>query len=149
MGLQDKADLLKPPFIELLVVYSHQFTFSCSNFCKYSRPCHHGHQTFVLYTSGTPNGQKASITLEELGQPYTVENIKISKNVQKEDWFLRIYPNGRIPAIVDKTPSANGQPQQKRIFESGALMLYLCERYDKDHKVCYPYDADEYWKVVE
>ena len=103
----------------------------------------------TLYTSGTPNGQKASITLEELGLPYKVENVQISKSVQKEDWFLRINPNGRIPAIIDKTPSADGQPRFKRIFESGALMLYLCERYDKDHKLCYAYDTDQYWEVIE
>ena len=103
----------------------------------------------VLYTSGTPNGQKASITLEELGLPYEVQNIQISKNVQKEDWFLKINPNGRIPAIVDKTPSSDGEPREKRIFESGALMLYLCERYDLDHKLSYPYNSDEYWEVVE
>ena len=103
----------------------------------------------TLYTSGTPNGQKASITLEELGIPYKVENVQISKNVQKEDWFLRINPNGRIPAIVDNTPSADGQPRSKRIFESGALMLYLCGRYDRDHKLCYAYDTDQYWEVVE
>lgn len=103
----------------------------------------------VLYTSGTPNGQKASITLEELGLPYEVQNIQISKNIQKEDWFLKINPNGRIPAIVDKTPTSDGKPREKRIFESGALMLYLCERYDPEHKLSYPYDSDEYWEVVE
>lgn len=103
----------------------------------------------VLYTSGTPNGQKASITLEELGLPYEVQNIQIGKNVQKEDWFLKINPNGRIPAIVDKTPSSDGKPREKRIFESGALMLYLCERYDPEHKLSYPYNSDEYWEVVE
>ena len=103
----------------------------------------------VLYTSGTPNGQKASITLEELGLPYEVQNIQISKNVQKEDWYLKINPNGRIPALVDKTPSTDGKPREKRIFESGAMMLYLCERYDPEHKLSYPYDSDEYWEVVE
>ena len=103
----------------------------------------------VLYTSGTPNGQKASITLEELGLPYQVQNIQISHNVQKEDWYLKINPNGRIPAIVDKTPSSDGKPREKRIFESGALMLYLCEKYDPEHKLSYPYGSDEYWEVVE
>lgn len=103
----------------------------------------------VLYTSGTPNGQKASITLEELGLPYEVQNIQISKNIQKEDWYLKINPNGRIPAIVDKTPSSDGKPREKRIFESGALMLYLCERYDPEYKLSYPYNSDEYWEVVE
>ena len=103
----------------------------------------------VLYTSGTPNGQKASITLEELGLPYKVENIQISKNFQKEDWYLKINPNGRIPALVDRTPASDGKPREKRIFESGAMILYLCERYDKEHKLSFPYDSDEYWEMVE
>lgn len=51
----------------------------------------------ILYRSGTPNGQKASITLEDLGVHYDVKNIEISKNVQKEGWFRQINPNGRIP----------------------------------------------------
>ena len=103
----------------------------------------------ILYTSGTPNGQKASITLEELELPYEVKNIQISKNVQKEDWFLKINPNGRIPALVDRTPTAEGEPREKRIFESGAMMLYLCQRYDPENKLSFPYDSDEYWEVVE
>ncbi|KAI4205760.1 MAG: hypothetical protein LQ350_000257 [Teloschistes chrysophthalmus] len=102
-----------------------------------------------LYTSGTPNGQKASITLEELGIHYKVKNIEISKNVQKEDWFLNINPNGRIPAIVDRTPNPDGKPREKRVFEGGALMLYLCEKYDPDHRLNYEYNTDEYWEVVE
>ncbi|KAL8799048.1 MAG: hypothetical protein Q9200_007633, partial [Gallowayella weberi] len=103
----------------------------------------------LLYTSGTPNGQKASITLEELGIHYEVKNIEISKNVQKEEWFLKINPNGRIPAIVDKTPTPDGKAREKRIFESGALMLYLCQKYDPNNKLNYAYDTDEYWEVVE
>ncbi|KAL8673406.1 MAG: hypothetical protein Q9168_002196 [Polycauliona sp. 1 TL-2023] len=103
----------------------------------------------ILYTSGTPNGQKASITLEELGLPYEVKNIEISKNIQKESWFLKINPNGRIPAIVDKTPTPDGHNREKRIFESGALILYLCQRYDPDNRLNYPYDTGEYWEVVE
>ena len=103
----------------------------------------------ILYTSGTPNGQKASITLEELGLSYKVKSIEISKNVQKEDWFLRINPNGRIPALVDRTPTEGGKTRETRIFESGAMMLYLCERYDPEHQLNYSYDSDEYWEVVE
>ena len=53
----------------------------------------------TLYTAGTPNGLKASVTLEELGIEYDVHNIKIGENEQKQDWFLKINPNGRIPAI--------------------------------------------------
>ena len=103
----------------------------------------------VLYTSGTPNGQKASITLEELNLPYKVQDIQISKNVQREDWFLRICPNGRIPAMIDRTPTLDGKTREKRIFESGAMMLYLCQRHDPDHRLSYPYDTDKYWEVVE
>ncbi|KAI9816620.1 MAG: hypothetical protein M1827_001753 [Pycnora praestabilis] len=102
-----------------------------------------------LYTSGTPNGQKINIALEELGIKYTVHNIKISKNVQKEEWYLRINPNGRIPAIVDKTPKADGKSQEKRVFEGGAIMLYLAQKYDPNHKISYPFDTDKYWEMVE
>lgn len=75
-----------------------------------------------LYTSATPNGWKASVTLEELGLPYTVKALDISTNVQKEDWFLKINPNGRIPAIVDT------DNDDFAVFESGALMIYLAEK---------------------
>jgi len=75
-----------------------------------------------LYTAATPNGWKASITLEELGLPYEVKAIDLAKLAQKEPWFLEINPNGRIPAIVDK--EAGNFP----VFESGAIMLYLAEK---------------------
>ncbi len=78
-----------------------------------------------LYTAATPNGWKASITLEELGLPYEVKAIDISAGAQKEDWFLKINPNGRIPAIVDRD---NGD---FAVFESGALMIYLAEKTGK------------------
>ncbi len=54
-----------------------------------------------LYTAPTPNGWKASVTLEELGIPYEVHPINLMEQTQKEPWFLEINPNGRIPAIVD------------------------------------------------
>lgn len=56
----------------------------------------------TLYTASTPNGIKVSILLEELGLEYKVHPIDMSANEQKEDWFLEINPNGRIPAITDK-----------------------------------------------
>ncbi|CAD7698981.1 unnamed protein product [Ostreobium quekettii] len=77
----------------------------------------------TLYTAGTPNGWKAAVLLEELGLPYKVRPISISKGEQKEDWYLKINPNGRIPAIVDH---GNGD---YAVFESGALMMYLCDHY--------------------
>ena len=75
-----------------------------------------------LYTSETPNGWKISITLEELDIPYTVHALALSKNEQKAPAYLKINPNGRIPAIVDRD---NGD---FAVFESGAIMIYLAER---------------------
>jgi glutathione S-transferase len=76
----------------------------------------------TLYTAPTPNGHKASITLEELAIPYKTVGIDLGKGVQKEPWFLAINPNGRIPAIVD------GDAGDFPVFESGAIMLYLAEK---------------------
>lgn len=75
-----------------------------------------------LYTASTPNGWKASITLEELGLPYTVRPITLSKNEQKEEWFLKLNPNGRIPTIVDH------DNDDFVVFESGAILMYLAEK---------------------
>jgi GSH-dependent disulfide-bond oxidoreductase len=75
-----------------------------------------------LYTATTPNGFKASIALEELELPYTVHALDLGKQEQKEDWFLKINPNARIPAIVDRD---NGD---FAVFESGAILLYLAEK---------------------
>ncbi|HVU19892.1 MAG TPA: glutathione S-transferase N-terminal domain-containing protein [Rhizomicrobium sp.] len=78
-----------------------------------------------LYTSGTPNGWKASVTLEELGLPYETHAIELGKGQQKEPWFLKINPNGRIPAIVDRDEG------DFAVFESGAIMIYLAEKAGK------------------
>ncbi len=75
-----------------------------------------------LYTAPTPNGHKASVTLEELELPYEAHAIDLSKNVQKEEWFLAMNPNGRIPVIVDHEPS------DFTVFETGAIMVYLAEK---------------------
>lgn len=75
-----------------------------------------------LYTAATPNGHKVSILLEELGLPYTVHALSFDKREQKAPAFLKINPNGRIPAIVDRD---NGDFP---VFESGAILVYLAER---------------------
>jgi len=75
-----------------------------------------------LFTAATPNGWKASITLEELGLPYKVRRIDFNKKEQKEPWYLKINPNGRIPTIVDHDNGGFA------VFESGALMIYLAEK---------------------
>ena len=78
-----------------------------------------------LYTASTPNGWKASVTLEELGLAYETHAISLSENEQKQDWFLKICPNGRIPVIVDR------EADDFAVFESGAIMLYLAEKTGK------------------
>ncbi len=78
-----------------------------------------------LYTAETPNGWKASIMLEEVGLPYTVKALRLDKLEQKQDAFLRINPNGRIPAIVDRDEG------DFPVFESGAILLYLAEKTGK------------------
>jgi glutathione S-transferase len=75
-----------------------------------------------LYTAPTPNGWKASVTLEELELPYETHPVDLSKNEQREEWFLRLNPNGRIPVIVDR------DADDLVVFESGAIMLYLAEK---------------------
>jgi GSH-dependent disulfide-bond oxidoreductase len=72
-----------------------------------------------LYTAATPNGHKVSIALEELGLPYRVHALSFDRKEQKTPEFLRINPNGRIPAIVDDGFA---------VFESGAILIYLAEK---------------------
>jgi GST-like protein len=76
-----------------------------------------------LYTFATPNGRKVSIALEELGLPYTVKVVDITKNEQFKPEFLAINPNNKIPAIVD-----HDVPGGLSLFESGAILVYLAEK---------------------
>src|SRR5262245_22353351 len=78
-----------------------------------------------LYTAPTPNGWKASITLEELELPYEVHVINLHAGDQKHPDYLALNPNGRIPTIVDR--DAGNFP----VFESGAIMIYLAEKTGK------------------
>jgi glutathione S-transferase len=78
-----------------------------------------------LYTAATPNGWKASITLEELGLDYQVHPIDLSSGEQKLKPFTEMNPNGRIPVILDRSND------DFVVFESGAIMLYLAERHGK------------------
>src|SRR5438270_8753872 len=75
-----------------------------------------------LHTWNTPNGRKISVALEEMGLPYTVKTINISKGEQFAPAFVKISPNSKIPAIVDPE-GPGGQPIS--IFESGAILIYL------------------------
>ncbi|KAJ6441344.1 hypothetical protein O9K51_04892 [Purpureocillium lavendulum] len=99
----------------------------------------------TLYTAATPNGIKIPILLAELGLEYKLHHMKLRENEQKEPWYLdNINPNGRIPAITDTYHDG----QQIRVFESGAIMEYLVDRYDKDHRISYPKDSREHWETM-
>ena len=80
--------------------------------------------SFDLYTSATPNGYKVSIMLEELKLKYKVHKIDLGRQTQKEEWFLKLNPNGRIPVLKDNE-------NNKVIFESGAILYYLAIKYNK------------------
>ena len=75
-----------------------------------------------LYTAATPNGHKISIALEELGLPYHAHILDLAKLEQRRPEYLRINPNGRIPAIVDR------ELGDFAVFESGAILVYLAEK---------------------
>jgi GST-like protein len=75
-----------------------------------------------LYTAPTPNGHKVSIMLEEVGLPYEVRPIRLEENEQKEPWYVRLNPNGRIPTIVDRDNDGFV------VFETGAILVYLAEK---------------------
>ena len=81
--------------------------------------------TIELHTWNTPNGRKIAVALEEMGLPYTVIPVNITKGEQQKPDFLAISPNNKIPAIVDPD-GPDGKPVS--VFESGAILLYLGEK---------------------
>ncbi len=79
----------------------------------------------TLYTWSTPNGRKISIALEELGLPYAVKTVDITRDEQFAPDFLAISPNNKIPAIVDSDGPGS---HPIALFESGAILIYLAEK---------------------
>ena len=89
-----------------------------------------------LYSSATPNGRKISIMLEELGVQYNAIHIDLEKKEQFSNFFSKISPTNKIPVIVDND-------EGNTVFESGAILLYLAEKYGKFlNKNCY-------WEIVQ
>ncbi len=91
-----------------------------------------------LYTWGTPNGKKASIALEELGLPYEVHPIDITKDDQFDPEYLKLSPNNKIPAIVDHDTGIS-------LMESGAILLYLVHKTGR----LMPEDDTGRWRAIE
>ena len=78
-----------------------------------------------LFAFDTPNGRKISVALEEMALAYTVRIVDIGKDQQSAPEFLKISPNGKIPAILDPD-GPDGKPIS--VFESGAILIYLGEK---------------------
>jgi len=91
-----------------------------------------------LYTWTTPNGQKVSIMLEEVGLPYRVHAIDIMNDEQFDPEFLKISPNNKIPVIVDSDTGLH-------LMESGAILLYLAEKTG----MLWSQDFPTKWRVCE
>jgi GST-like protein len=91
-----------------------------------------------LYTWTTPNGRKVSILLEELELPYTAHPININEKEQFAPDFLRISPNNKIPAIVDREAGIS-------LMESGAIMLYLADKAGR----LIPREGEARYRVIE
>jgi GST-like protein len=91
-----------------------------------------------LYYWPTPNGKKVTILLEELGVPYTIKATNIGRGDQFDPEFLKFSPNNRMPALID---TDNGV----RIFESGAIMMYIAEK----HGRFYPQELAKRYEVVQ
>lgn len=79
-----------------------------------------------LYYAATPNGLKVRLFLEEAGLPHRLRPVSLSGGEQRRPEFLKIAPNGRIPAIVDDEPAGGGAPLA--LMESGAILWYLAEK---------------------
>ena len=89
-----------------------------------------------LYTSPTPNGRKISILLEELNAEYETILVDLSKKEQFKKEFSKLSPTNKIPVIID---TENGQ----RIIESGAILIYLAQKYNKF------LDNESYWEIMQ
>lgn len=90
-----------------------------------------------LYTWTVPNGRKISIALEEMGLPYEAHAINLGQREQKSPEYLKINPNGKVPAIIDRDTGI-------RMMESGAILLYLTQKSGK----LMP-SGDKYWEAME
>ena len=89
-----------------------------------------------LYSSPTPNGRKITIMLEELGVKYNSIFINLEQKEQFSDDFSKISPTNKIPLIVDKD-------NNQKVFESGAILLYLAKKYNKF------LNEDNYWEIIQ
>lgn len=94
----------------------------------------------TIYGQGGPNPPKVAMVAEELGLPYTIIATPFS-DVKKPE-YLAINPNGRLPSIHD--PNTN-----LTLWESGAIIEYFIETYDKEHKLSFTPGTPEYFHAKQ
>jgi len=94
-----------------------------------------------FYTASSPNGAKVRILLEETGLEYALHRVNLSEGEQKKPDYLAINPNGKIPAVVDRDGPGG---EELKIFESGAILLYLAEKSGK----FLPRDPEARWQAI-
>jgi GST-like protein len=99
-----------------------------------------------LYVWPTPNAFKVSILLEELGLAYNVHAVDIGKGEQFKPDFLKISPNNKMPALVD-SDGPDGKPYS--VFESGAILMYLCDRNGAAGARFLPTDMRKRYDVIQ
>lgn len=97
-------------------------------------------EVIELYTAATPNGWKVTIALEELGIGYELHPVDLAAGEQRQESFLRLNPNGRIPVIVDRDGAV-----RRVVFESGAILMYLAEKTGR----LMPADIDGRYEVIQ
>lgn len=85
----------------------------------------------TLYLVASPSTQCVPAALEELDLNYEFKTLAFDKNEQKSEWFLKINPNGRLPALIDHSKG------DFAIWESSAILLYVAQHYDPENKISY------------
>ncbi|ODV64103.1 glutathione S-transferase family protein [Ascoidea rubescens DSM 1968] len=101
---------------------------------------------YQLFLASTTNGRKITVLVELLNIQSKVEiiTIDLAKKQQKEDWFLKINPNGKIPALASKDSS-----NPFYLSESNAILQFLVSKYDTENKFSYPVNSNNYFKTLE
>lgn len=103
----------------------------------------HGKQ-FTLYTHNSgPNGWKVAIVLEELGLSYEPVFLDLMKGEHKAPEYLKINPNGRVPALIDH------KNNNYTVWESNAVTQYLVDKYDNDRKISVAPGTNEYYTQLQ
>ncbi|GME72926.1 unnamed protein product [Ambrosiozyma monospora] len=102
---------------------------------------------FKLYSyNESPNGIKLKVIFKLLKTDYYLQNVDLmGKQEQREEWFLKISPSGRIPVLEHVDENGN----KKFIFESAAISYYLVNKLDEKHEISYPVDTPLYYEELE